>query len=76
MHAALTTGSLTLHRWSLHHVFRCHATSNQQQQVELLDREQRGLQFQLERAAARNFREGNYDRISQTVREQVLRGTL
>jgi hypothetical protein len=70
--AALTTESLVLHRYSFHHVVRCHAASNQQQQVELLDREQRGLQFQLERAAARNFREGNYDRITQTVREQVL----
>jgi hypothetical protein len=76
VHATIPAGPLICHRCSLLNVISCRATSNQQRQVELLDREQRGLQFQLERAAARNFREGNYDRITQAVREQVRAWTL
>lgn len=50
----------------------CHATTEQRSSMQ--DRERRGLEFQLERNAVRKFREGHYDRIAQTVTEQVLIG--
>ena len=80
VHAAFASGVLTLDRCFPHrHAYICQASPSQQlvqHQQQLREREQRGLQVQLERAAARDFRQGNYDRITQTVREQVRRARL